>query len=356
MRSARPGRCSPGMVRQRRSKARRRRPGGTPGDGARGARPGGTGLPVPRFVSLEADRVYLSRPGREYRSAGCWRKGLPVEIIAEFDTWRKVKLHDGDEGWIYASLLSSRRTAMIKNNIAEMRRRPADDARVVLRAEPGVIGELLDCTEDYDADIQGRAATCATPGGLAQREPLGSHPSGRTQTPSDRALPRPGTQTVRTTARKADQWYGRMAVDGWQRLSWPRRAASRLDAAQPTITSTRSISEPSGGGQAPDLDVLVGNVGERAGGLVEEVMVVRRVGVEIALAHVDHHLAQQSDAGELVQGVVDRERHRNAGGARFVEQLGGQVARPALEQQLGQRAKRWRVGRKRRLRRSSTPE
>ena len=89
-----------------------------------------TGLPVPRFVSLEADRVYLRYgPGREYPVS--WvlaRKGLPVEIIAEFDTWRKVKLHDGDEGWIYASLLSSRRTAMIKNDIAELRRTPAADA------------------------------------------------------------------------------------------------------------------------------------------------------------------------------------------------------------------------------------
>ena len=67
-------------------------------------------------------------------------------------------------------------------------------------------------------------------------------------------------------------------------------------------------------------------------------MVVRDVGVEIALAHVDHHLAQQPDAGELVQGVVDRgQRHRDAGGARLVEQfLGGHMARAALEQQLGQ--------------------
>ena len=103
-----------------------------------------TGLPVPRFVSLDADRVHLRYgPGREYPVS--WvlaRKGLPVEIIAEFDTWRKVKLHDGDEGWIHSSLLSSRRTVMIKNDIAELRRTPDDDARVVLRAEPGVIGEL----------------------------------------------------------------------------------------------------------------------------------------------------------------------------------------------------------------------
>jgi SH3-like domain-containing protein len=118
-----------------------------------------TGLPVPRFVSLDADRVHLRHgPGRDYPVR--WvlaRKGLPVEIIAEFDTWRKIQLHDGDTGWVHSSLLSSRRTIMIKKDIAELRRTPADDARVVLRAEPGVIGELLDCEQDWcRVDIQGR--------------------------------------------------------------------------------------------------------------------------------------------------------------------------------------------------------
>ena len=118
-----------------------------------------TGLPVPRFVSLGADQVNLRfGPGREYPVS--WvlaRKGLPVEIIAEFDTWRKVRLHDDDEGWIHSSLLSSRRTIVIKDEIAELRRTPADDARAVLRAEPGVIGELLDCEEEWcRVDIKGR--------------------------------------------------------------------------------------------------------------------------------------------------------------------------------------------------------
>lgn len=118
-----------------------------------------TGLPVPRFVSLGADRVNLRfGPGREYPIS--WvlaRKGLPVEIIAEFDTWRKVRLHDDDEGWIHGSLLSSRRTILVTEAVRELRRTPDDDARVVLRAEPGVVGDLVDCEEAWcRVDIQGR--------------------------------------------------------------------------------------------------------------------------------------------------------------------------------------------------------
>lgn len=118
-----------------------------------------TGLPVPRFVSLGADRVHLRYgPGREYPIS--WvlvREGLPVEIIAEFDTWRKVRLHDDEEGWILGNLLSSRRTVVIEGEIAELRRTADDDARVILRAEPGVIGDLLECAGDWcHVEIAGR--------------------------------------------------------------------------------------------------------------------------------------------------------------------------------------------------------
>lgn len=118
-----------------------------------------TGLPLPRFVSLGSDRVNLRfGPGEQYPIQ--WilaREGLPVEIIEEFDTWRKVRLHDGDQGWIHGSLLSSRRTIRVAEQIRELRRSPDAGARVLLRAEPGVIGELLDCERDWcRIEIDGR--------------------------------------------------------------------------------------------------------------------------------------------------------------------------------------------------------
>jgi SH3-like domain-containing protein len=118
-----------------------------------------TGLPLPRFVSLGADEVNLRfGPGEGYPIA--WiltREGLPVEIVEEFDTWRKVRLHDGDLGWIHASLLSGRRTVMVAEEVRALRQTPDQEARVVLRAEPGVLGELLDCDGDWcRVEIEGR--------------------------------------------------------------------------------------------------------------------------------------------------------------------------------------------------------
>jgi SH3-like domain-containing protein len=118
-----------------------------------------TGLPLPRFVSLAADRVNVRfGPGKQYPVNWVFgRQGLPVEIIAEFDTWRKIRDFDGEEGWIHSSLLSSRRTIMVIGEVRSVRRTPSTDARVVLRAEPGVVGGLFDCEDTWcRIEIEGR--------------------------------------------------------------------------------------------------------------------------------------------------------------------------------------------------------
>ena len=118
-----------------------------------------TGLPLPRFVSLAVDRVNVRfGPGKQYPINWVFaRKGMPVEIIEEFDTWRKIRDYEGEEGWIHSSLLSSKRTVMITGDVRDLRRTPGPDARVVLRAEPGVIGQLFDCEENWcRIEIEGR--------------------------------------------------------------------------------------------------------------------------------------------------------------------------------------------------------
>jgi SH3-like domain-containing protein len=74
-----------------------------------------TGLPVPRYVSLKSDRVNLREgPSKEHRTAWVFqRAGLPVEVTAEFDNWRRIRDSEGSEGWVLHSLLSGRRTALV---------------------------------------------------------------------------------------------------------------------------------------------------------------------------------------------------------------------------------------------------
>ena len=85
-----------------------------PAEQATDVRRGPSGLPLPRFVSLKSGRVN-SRigPGVDYSVDWLYLKpGLPMEIIQEYDNWRRVRDADGAEGWVNQSLLSGRRTAI----------------------------------------------------------------------------------------------------------------------------------------------------------------------------------------------------------------------------------------------------
>ena len=71
----------------------------------------GSGLPVPRFVTLKSDDVNMrAGPGTEYTVLWHYRKeGLPLRVEAEFGVWRKVVDHDGATGWMHHSVVSLKR-------------------------------------------------------------------------------------------------------------------------------------------------------------------------------------------------------------------------------------------------------
>ncbi len=111
-----------------------------------------TGLPVPRFVSLKSDRINVrSGPGRDQDVRWVYtRAGMPVEVTAEFENWRRVRDWQGAEGWVYHSLLSGKRTAVVvptlKTDLVPLYERPDIKSAVVARLEAGVLGRLASCT------------------------------------------------------------------------------------------------------------------------------------------------------------------------------------------------------------------
>jgi SH3-like domain-containing protein len=107
-------------------------------------------LPVPRFVSFRTDPVNL-RTGPGVRYPVDWiymRRRLPVEVIAEFETWRQIRDPDGAEGWIHQSMLSGRRTGMIKDKPQALRKANVDAAETLAMLEPGVIVDVQRCPGD----------------------------------------------------------------------------------------------------------------------------------------------------------------------------------------------------------------
>ncbi len=111
-----------------------------------------SGLPVPRFVSLKADRVNVrGGPDKNHDVAFIYtRVGWPVEITAEFENWRRIRDSDGSEGWVYHSLLSGKRTAAVqlksKTDLAPLYAQPDARSTVTARLQSGVLGTIKRCT------------------------------------------------------------------------------------------------------------------------------------------------------------------------------------------------------------------
>ena len=111
-----------------------------------------SGLPVPRYVSLKSDRVNLREgPSKDHRTSWVFqRAGLPVEITAESETWRRIRDSDGAEGWVLHSLLSGRRTALVapwwKQGPLPLLAKPEAKAEVVAQLQAGVLGNVKSCT------------------------------------------------------------------------------------------------------------------------------------------------------------------------------------------------------------------
>ena len=107
-------------------------------------------LPTPRFASMRNDEANVrTGPGRQYPIEWVFvQRGLPVEIISEFDNWRQIRDWQGEGGWVHHSQLSGRRTAIVMaEEPQEMLRDPRPDGGLIARIEPQVLGDLIECPE-----------------------------------------------------------------------------------------------------------------------------------------------------------------------------------------------------------------
>ena len=95
----------------------------------------GSGLPIPRFASLRSDEVNVrTGPGSRYPVDWVFkRKSMPVEIVAEYENWRKVRDWQGASGWVHQSLLTGKRSFLISAKTADLHKTPASSAPVVAK-------------------------------------------------------------------------------------------------------------------------------------------------------------------------------------------------------------------------------
>jgi SH3-like domain-containing protein len=138
-----------------------------------------TGLPLPRFVSLKSSRVNLRiGPGLNYAVDWMYLKsGVPVEVVQEYDNWRRIRDSDGTEGWVNQSLLSGTRTAVAapwqrgRSTTVPLRREPSSSARTIANVEPGAQGRITMCNGQWcEVDFAGHR------GWMEQSQLWGAYP------------------------------------------------------------------------------------------------------------------------------------------------------------------------------------
>lgn len=110
-----------------------------------------SGLPLPRFATTRSDPINVRvGPGQKYDIAWTFLKsGIPVEIVQEFDTWRKIRDVDGDEGWIHMNLLTGTRvgyvTPLVANGEIVLRASESDEAGMRARLGAGLKVTVKQC-------------------------------------------------------------------------------------------------------------------------------------------------------------------------------------------------------------------
>jgi SH3-like domain-containing protein len=110
--------------------------------------PAGAADTQPYFLSIKNEKTFMREgPGENHRIKWIYhRKGLPVEVIASFEVWRRVRDADGEIGWIHVALLSRERMAVVTGaGETAVYGRADAKADVVAEAKPGAVGRLMRC-------------------------------------------------------------------------------------------------------------------------------------------------------------------------------------------------------------------
>lgn len=105
-----------------------------------------SGFRVPRYVSLKYS-TSNGRTGPSSKHPVKWqyaRRGLPMIVVAETETWRKVRDAGGDESWMKRRLLGGKRMVLVRGEIT-LRAKPRSDARKQATAAKGALLALDNC-------------------------------------------------------------------------------------------------------------------------------------------------------------------------------------------------------------------
>ena len=115
---------------------------------------------TPYWASISAGEALMrTGPGKNYPATWRYRRAdLPIKVLQVQPSWRKIQDPDGATGWMLVNLLSDTRTALVTGpEPRPMRETAGENGRVRYLAEPGVVGRLTSCSNNWcELDVRGR--------------------------------------------------------------------------------------------------------------------------------------------------------------------------------------------------------
>lgn len=114
--------------------------------------------PFPWFGSLKKTEVNVrSGPGNQYPILWVYqRAGYPVEVLARYDNYYKLRDIEGEEGWVYIGMVSRKATGLVGGKSpSNLMRRAEAGSQLVARLAPGVVVDLGECE-----DVSGVGTLC----------------------------------------------------------------------------------------------------------------------------------------------------------------------------------------------------
>ena len=102
----------------------------------------------PYWASIASGQA-MTRNGPARTYPGKWlyqRRDLPVRVLQKYENWRLIQDPDSEKGWMLVTLLSDKRTAMVKpGDPRPIYAEPNSNSRLRYRAEAGVVGRIDHC-------------------------------------------------------------------------------------------------------------------------------------------------------------------------------------------------------------------
>ena len=106
----------------------------------------------PYWASIASGQA-MTRTGPAKNYPGIWlyqRRDLPVRVVKKYENWRLIQDQDGAQGWMLVTLLSDRRTAIVRpGQPRPIRVSRSPGAKVHYLAQPGVVGRIEKCSGGF---------------------------------------------------------------------------------------------------------------------------------------------------------------------------------------------------------------